>query len=443
MLPVDRFNSFIQQHQLLDQQSRILAAVSGGMDSVLMVHLLRAAGYTFGLAHCNFQLRGSEADADQQFCRQLAETMQVPFYTVNFDTGAYAREHRISIQMAARELRYQWFEQTRQLHQYDAITLAHHQNDTIETILLNLTRGTGIAGLHGIMPKNGNLVRPLLFLTRQEVADMIAQNALPYVEDSSNASTKYARNKIRHDVVPKLRELNPNLEATFQRNLNHFKELEVLLNAQLVTLRNKLLLPIGNEIHIAINEVKQLHPQHLLLHGLLKAYGFNETTVDDVISALSKHAGRRFESLHYSLLLDRESLILAPKTPPQVAAVSLSESTQEVIFHNYTLRISTSIDTVLKPDPMVAMVDAGLLTYPLTLRTWQQGDYFIPLGMPHRKKLSDFFVNQKIPLLHKSQVPLLVNGNGDVIWVGGYRLDNRYKVTPQTKKVAIFELLKS
>ncbi|WP_158825389.1 tRNA lysidine(34) synthetase TilS [Mucilaginibacter lacusdianchii] len=443
MLPVERFTHFIQQNQLFEPQSRILAAVSGGMDSVLMAHLLKAAGYTFGIAHCNFQLRGHEADADQQFCSQLANRLQVPFHTINFDTQAYAQHHKVSIQMAARELRYQWFEQIRQQHQYEVIALAHHQNDTIETILLNLTRGTGIAGLHGIQPKNGLLVRPLMAFTRQEVADAVVQNQLPYVEDSSNASTKYARNKLRHEVVPKLRELNPNLENTFQRNLKHFKELELLLNSQLEALKKTIFTYQENAIRIAINGVKKLMPQHLLLHGLLKPYGFNETTVDNIINSLNKHAGRQFESLSHTLLLDRDHLILSAKRADEWAVVEIQSSDSKVHYGDYLIQISKN-NTVenLNSTPMQAAMDEDLLIYPLTLRSWQQGDYFIPLGMQGRKKLSDFLINQKIPLTHKLQVPLLVNGNGDIIWVAGYRLDNRYKVTPQTKKVTIFELSK-
>jgi tRNA(Ile)-lysidine synthase len=444
MLPVQRFTHFIQQNQLFGPDSRLLAAVSGGMDSVLMVYLLKAAGYSFGIAHCNFQLRGAEAYADQQFCQQLADELQLPFYTINFDTEAYAQQHHVSIQMAARDLRYQWFEQIRQQHQYHFIALAHHQNDTIETILLNLTRGTGIAGLHGILPKNGLLVRPMLAFTRQEVDEAVAQNQLRYVEDSSNASTKYARNKLRHEVIPQLRELNPNLENTFRRNLHHFRELELLLNTQLEALKKALFSYEGNEIHIAINGVKQLSPQHLLLHGLLKPYGFNETTIDDLIGSLSKHSGRQFESLEYTLLLDRYKLILSPKEAGLPNSVQIYPEDIELSFGTYMLQVKVEqANDAIARNAMLASVDADLLTYPLTLRTWQQGDYFVPLGMQGTKKLSDFFINQKIPVTHKTHIPLLINGNGDIIWVGGYRPDNRYKVTPQTKKVAIFELLKS
>jgi tRNA(Ile)-lysidine synthase len=444
MLPVERFTAFIQQNQLFTPQEQVLAAVSGGMDSVLMVHLLKAAGYTFGIAHCNFQLRGAEAQTDQDFCRALAQQLAVPFYTTKFETSTFAAEQKISIQMAARQLRYQWFEQLSQQHQYTAVALAHHQNDAIETILLNLTRGTGIAGLHGILPKNNLWVRPLLFLTRLEIESLVTQNHLAYVEDSSNASTKYARNKMRHEVIPKLKELNPNLEETFERNLNHFRELEQLLQQQLAVVKKDLWIEQGyEEVHLSLTGIRKLYPQRLLLFNLLKDYSFNETSIDDLISSLDKHSGRVFESAAYILLLDREKLILKPKAADGPGAVHINEGDELVNFGNRSFRISYTQElNHAYSNSNQAIADAGLLVYPLTLRTWQQGDYFVPMGMTTRKKLSDFFINQKVPLHQKTQIPLLVNGNGEVIWIAGYRLSNRYKLTPQTKKVIIFELLK-
>ncbi len=239
MLPVKRFTDFIEQNDLIGHDGKILAAVSGGMDSVLMAHLLNAAGFNFGIAHCNFQLRGEEAERDQQFAEALALQLGVPFHTTIFDTSAYAAEKKISIQMAARELRYQWFGQICRQAGYQAVATAHHQNDAMETILLNLTRGTGIAGMHGILPKNGLLVRPLLFLKRAEIEDIVRENGLDYVEDSSNSSVKYARNKIRLEVIPRLAELNPALENTFRQNLEHFRQLEALLEQKLAELRSR------------------------------------------------------------------------------------------------------------------------------------------------------------------------------------------------------------
>ena len=443
MLPVKKFTDFIEQNTLFAPGSKVLAAVSGGMDSVVMAHLLKAAGFNFSIAHCNFQLRGDEAIADQEFCNNLAQQLRVQFHTINFNTSAYGAEKKISIQMAARELRYQWFEQIKQQHGYDVIALAHHQNDTIETILLNLTRGTGIAGLHGILPKNGSLVRPLLFLSRDEIQAIIQQNHLNYVEDSSNASTKYARNKIRHEVIPKLKELNPALESTFENNLQHFRNLETLLELRLAELRKELFITHEDEIHLSINAVKELNPKRLLLFKLLQEYGFNETSIDDLIASLDKHSGRVFESTGFTLILDREKLIITPKASGQLYSVVINEGDKEVNFGNYKLNLLHDDSAlIIKDNPMAVSVDSALLVYPLTLRAWQQSDYFYPLGMKTRKKLSDFFIQQKIPLHEKSKIPLLVNGNGDVMWIGGQRLSDLYKVNDNTKKVTIFELYK-
>jgi tRNA(Ile)-lysidine synthase len=443
MLPVKRFTDFIEQNNLFEHNSKILAAVSGGMDSVIMAHLLKSAGFNFSIAHCNFQLRGNESANDQEFCNQLAQQLGVAFHTTSFDTLKYVADNKVSTQMAARELRYQWFEQIRQQSGYSVIALAHHQNDAIETILLNLTRGTGIAGMHGILPKSGQLVRPMLFLNRDEIQNIIEDNQIAYVEDSSNASVKYARNKIRLEVTPKLKELNPGLEHTFKNNLEHFKGLELILQQRVTELKKEHFVAKGEEIHISLAEIKKLEPKRLLLFNLLQEYGFNETVIDDLISALDKHSGRVFETAGFSLLLDRDQLIITKKGPIPYQPVKIGKNDHEVNYGGYKLNIlHDDRALIVKNNPMGLSADADLLVYPLTLRPWKQGDYFYPLGMKTRKKLSDFFIGQKIPLHQKNEIPLLVNGNGELIWVGGYRPDERYKVTDNTKKVTIFELYK-
>ncbi len=443
MLPSQHFLNFIEQNQLFTKQDTILVAVSGGRDSVLLAYLLKENDFNFGIAHCNFKLRGNESDQEQHFVSDLALKLGVRFYTTEFNTAEHASQKGISIQMAARELRYQWFEHTRHELAYTYIAIAHHQNDSVETILLNLIRGTGIAGMHGILPKNGLIVRPLLFLTRDEIDIIVNEEGLPFVDDSSNASTKYARNKIRLDVIPHLKELNPRLEETFNKNMERFRELETLLEHQVKTLQQTLLIHHGDDIHIAIDHVKLLHPKKILLFGLLNKYGFNATSIDDIIYSLDKHPGRVFNSPGFMLLLDRDKLILTKKIHSNNDSVLIYQDDLTVNYADFKLTLlHDDIPLVVRDNPMALSVDIEKLVYPLTLRSWQMGDYFYPLGMKGRKKLSDFFVNEKIPLNQKTKIPILVNGNADVIWVGGYRSDDRYKVSAYTKKVIIFELYK-
>jgi tRNA(Ile)-lysidine synthase len=440
MLPLQQFTDHVQRHQLFAASNHVLLAVSGGKDSALMVQLFKLAGYHFSIAHCNFNLRADEAQRDETFVKLLAEELEVPFHVAHFDTKAYAENHKISIQMAARDLRYQWFEELRQQHHYHCIATAHHQNDSIETLLLNLVRGTGISGLHGIQPKRGNLVRPMLFLSRQQIHQLVDENHIAYVEDSSNQSDKYARNKIRLHVVPQLKELNPNLEETFAQNIERFVETELALQQMVAQIRQKLLREVDGAMVLSVDEVQALVPQKLLLVELLKPYNFTSVVVAEVLASLRKQSGTSFYSPTHRLTVNRQQLLITPVAKNEAVLFNIHGEGTVMLAHQTQLNLSFSTSVTFERSKNKAYVDAELLIFPLVVRYKQAGDQLMPLGMKSFKKLSDFFIDEKISIPEKEKTPLLINGNGEIIWVGRLRQDERYKVSATTKKVAIFEL---
>jgi tRNA(Ile)-lysidine synthase len=441
MLALQYFKDHISSNALFSEGHKVLLAVSGGKDSVLMAHLFKLAGYHFGIAHCNFGLRADESQRDESFVRMLAATLDVPFHVTHFKTKDYAAAHKVSTQMAARTMRYNWFEEVRLSHEYEVIALAQHQDDVMETILLNLTRGTGIAGLHGILPKRGRLIRPMLFLTREEIDRFVESNKLDYVEDSSNLSDDYARNKIRHHVVPQLREINPSIGQTFQQNVRRFAETEMVLQNAVAALREQVLIPGNHNWHLSIAKIKALHPQQLLLFELLKPFDFSEAVAAEVLRSIDKQSGTTFYSSTHRLVLDREDLIIDLLTDhTDQPIVFIHQHDHFVELQRHQIFISSSALPFFEKTSNKAFVDAVKLIYPLLIRTWQPGDKFNPLGMKTFKKLSDFFIDGKVPLSEKEHIPLLINGNGEVIWVCGLRQDDRYKITAPTKKMVIFEL---
>jgi tRNA(Ile)-lysidine synthase len=443
MLIASRFRDFIVQHRLFQAADRVLLAVSGGKDSVLMAQLFNETGADFGIAHCNFKLRGAESDGDEDFVKALAAKLNTPFYTTSFDAKAVAEANRISVQMAARDLRYAWFEKIRAEHQFDAIAVAHHRNDSAETILLNLSRGTGLSGLHGILPKRGKIIRPLLFLDREEIDRIIDEERIAYREDSSNSATKYGRNKIRLEVIPKLKELNPNIEETFEENSRRFAEIEEFFTQKIDAMRDELFVVYSGDIHISLKDLKKLKPSLSVLYGLFKPFAFKDNVLSDLMGSWDGIPGKVFESLTHTLLLDRQKLILHKKGSGTEKFVLISEDDQTASWGGQTIIRRDAADTTVPGNNEgKAWLDAALLIFPLKLRSWKQGDSFYPLGMSGKKKLSDYFISKKIPLTQKEAIPVLENGNGDILWIAGYQSDNRYKVTRQSEKVIIFELQK-
>ncbi|AEI50640.1 tRNA lysidine(34) synthetase TilS [Runella slithyformis] len=435
---LNAFLTFITEHQLFTPASRLLLTVSGGIDSVVLTELCRQAGFTFGIAHCNFQLRGDDSEADEAFVRALAHRCGAECYVRRFDAKTFAKNEGISTQMAARELRYPWFEELRQVHRYDYILTAHQQDDLLETILMNITRGTGLAGLYGILPKNGFIVRPLLFATRTEISTFLTQRRLTWREDSSNASVDYVRNRLRHDVIPTLRTINPNISAAAARLSERVKASETLLSAYTKGLEAEILQTDGatHRLFIAALE-KQAAPLELLARWL-SDFGFHYHQIKKIWTARNGQTGQRFFSSTHILTLDRGGWLVHPVQKPTEISYTLEEKDREIVYSEGCLQWVEVEKLSSEKNPNVAYLDADALAFPLTLRLWQPGDWLCPLGMQgKRKKISDFLVDVKVPRSLKGQV-YVVESEGNIAWLVGFRGDERFKVNEKTTKILKF-----
>ncbi len=444
---LQRFKDFIAKENLFLQTDKILIAVSGGMDSIVLCHLFHEAKLTFGIAHCNFDLRGKESDEDEKFVKGLTKKYNVAFYSKTFDTTSYSKENGISIQMAARDLRYTWFEKVRKEGGYNFIATAHHQNDVVETILINLIKGTGIAGLHGILAKKDNIIRPLLFATREEIEKYATEHKLKYREDSSNQSDKYLRNKIRNQVIPILKEINPKLEKTFMENIDRTKFAEALYKSKIESLKASIKFDYNGADAFYIFKLNKKGIKEFktsILYELLSPYNFNQDVINDISKATDNPVtGKQFFSPTHRIFINRDHLMIDPietlyddkefhfeKMDKDCRAYFLEADyfgmmIKERILENITDNLQTKNDYHLN--------EASIL-YPLTIRRWKAGDFFYPLGMNNKKKISDFLIDNKVPLNKKENTFVVLSGN-DIICVLGHRIDNRYRITPFTKKV--------
>jgi tRNA(Ile)-lysidine synthase len=432
------FLKYAQEKKLFSPGEKILLAVSGGVDSMVMAHLFLRSGIQTGIAHCNFRLRGKESDGDEMFVRQWADTKGVPFFGRGFDTKHYAAAQGVSTQMAARTLRYEWFDELLDTQGYDKIAVAHHADDNVETVLLNLVRGTGLKGACGIAPVHNRLIRPLLFATREQISRYAADHGIAYREDRSNASDDYARNYIRHHVTPALRTLNPSLAATFQHNSEYLAQACRLLEDVIKKHKAAWCVRRYDEWLIDIKALQQTAAPDFWLFELLQDFGFNGAQTADIARALEEQPGKRFFSATHELVKDRDRLIIGLKSLPeksdtrfdiQQTDTHLAEPIALTLEHRPHRHASD-----ISKDKHTACLDADKLRFPLTLRPWQQGDAFIPLGMKGKQKLSDFFIDHKIPLPHKRQQWVILSGD-DIVWLVGQRPDERYKVTPHTKNI--------
>lgn len=431
------FENFIRGKKLFQPQNRILLAVSGGVDSVVMAHLFYQSDFNFAIAHCNFNLRGEESDQDARFVESLAQSYEVPFFVQRFDTLTIAQSLGLSTQMAARKLRYDWFQELLTLQHFDYLATAHHQNDDFETVLLNLTRGTGIAGLHGIPLQQGKIIRPLLFLSRQAIEDYAQVQQISWREDASNQENSYIRNLVRHEVIPILKKINPNLEKTWQQSAEKIQAVERLFKIQVEELGKEIIKEQADSTWIYFKKLQEIPEPSLQLFSLLEKYGFSYPQCKSMIDSLKNISGSMFESPEYQIVKDREAFILSPKIIKDLPSYTLEEY-QEVLEgfdFNLRIRIIEDVETYrISRDAQVACLDFALLQFPLQIRPWQLGDWFYPLGMKHRKKLSDFFIDAKISRMAKQKAYVLCSGN-EIAWLMAYRIDDRFKIKNSTKKI--------
>ena len=438
---LQRFVEHQRQAALLQPADKVLLAVSGGVDSVVMAHLFAKAGYTFGIAHCNFHLRGGDSNSDEDFVRALAKQYQVPFHCAEFDTTAFAKEHKLSIEEAARKQRYDFFYRTASENGYSFIATAHHLNDAIETFFINLIRGTGLTGLHGIRAKNGNVIRPLLPFTRQEIAEYASDNKLPFHEDYTNNDTLFLRNKIRHNLLPVLKDISPQFERTMAQNMVNLADAEQILHQAIAEKQRQLFHYSNDEIKISKNDIRQLVSAHTSLFEMLRPFGFNATAVNNLLSSLDS-AGKQLHSATHTILIDRNDIILRPlESSPDSNEYQIVEGTVCIKVPISLTFSHSEFDGChsLVTDSDTVIVDTAKLKYPLLLRKWRTGDRFRPFGMKGARKVSDFFKDNRLSLFEKNEKWLLCNADGKIIWIVGMRMDDSFAVTESTKEITIIK----
>ncbi|KDN53767.1 tRNA lysidine(34) synthetase TilS [Flavobacterium seoulense] len=429
---LNKFKKHIYQNFPFLENSKLLLATSGGIDSIVLVHLLHQLKYDIALAHCNFQLRGMESFGDQNFIQEYANANEIPLFLTQFDTEAFAKDYKLSTQIAARELRYNWFYELLETENFDYILTAHHADDTIETFLINLSRGTGLEGLLGIPAQNDKVIRPLLPFTREEILAYAKENTIEWREDSSNASDKYLRNKIRHHLVPLLKELNPQFIQSFQKMQSYLKESQELVEDAAIMVYQQVAREEGETIVFDLNQLLKLPNYTSYLYQWLREFGF--TAWDDVYSLVESQSGKQVFAPNYRLLKDRTELILSPLQEQENDEVYFIE--KNVIEVNIPLNLSFSkAETISGASNSIIFVDENKLVYPLVLKKWQEGDSFQPFGMNGKaKKLSKLFKDEKLSLFEKENCWVLWSGN-QIVWVIGIRQDERFKIDSSTNHI--------
>ncbi|WP_396185175.1 tRNA lysidine(34) synthetase TilS [Flavobacterium sp.] len=434
---LQKFENHIAQNFPFLNGKKLLLATSGGIDSMVMVDLFQKLPFDIAIVHCNFQLRGMESFEDQNFVQNYAEINNIELFITQFDTAAFAEDYKLSIQLAARELRYSWFYELLDTKKYDYILTAHHADDNLETFLINFVRGTGLDGLTGIPEQNDKVIRPILILSRQELEQYARENNIQWREDSSNASDKYLRNKIRHNLVPILKELNPDFLSSFQKTQTYLQESQTMAEDASIMVYQQVAKENGEDIHFDLNQLKKLPNYKSYLYQWLNEYGFSAW--DDIYDLVDGQSGKQVFSNKFRLLKNRDFLILSPiNLEVDIEEYFIYKNQKEV---NIPLNLSFCkvADISLVPNTTI-FVDEDKLWFPLDLRRWKKGDSFQPLGMEGKsKKLSKFFKDQKLSLIEKEKIWILCSDN-QIVWIVGLRQDERFKVKNTTKNILKIQL---
>jgi len=434
------FNKYISSNNLTNKNEKILIGLSGGRDSIFLTTLFKLSGYNISVAHCNFNLRGEESYKEQTFVEAFAKQNSLEFFTVNFNTKKYATKKAISIQMAARELRYNWFEKIRKEKNFDKIAIAHNKNDSVETFLINLTRGTGIKGLTGIKPKNGNIIRPILFVERNEITKYLNNNNIAWKDDSSNKLDKYTRNNIRHNIIPEFEQINSDFISTMQKNIERLDSVYKIYNNEINLKRKKILIKQTDKTLINIDILNNIAPLNTYLFEFLKEFNFTPEQIPEIIDITNSISGKQVISPTHRIIKDRDYLI--------ISEINIIQKNQEFIIAKGAIEINVPIhihidmfnkkNYNIPKQKNIASFDYNKLKFPLKLRKWENGDKFKPLGMTNYKKLSDYFINNKFSIIDKEKTWLLTNCNNNIIWIINNRIDNRFKISENTDKIIQF-----
>lgn len=428
---LQNFKNHIDKNLPFLKGSKLLIAISGGIDSVVLTHLLHQLNFDIKLAHCNFQLRGEESDIDELFIKNLGTELNIPVFTIQFETAKYSKEKKLSTQLAARELRYNWFHQLIEQHKFEYVLTAHHADDNLETFLINLSRGTGLDGLTGIPEINKNIIRPLLSFSQKEIEIYAGENSIKWREDKSNQETKYLRNKIRHQITPLLKEINPQFINTFNKTLKHLKQSQQIIDAETKRVATKITVIENDVLKINLKKLAQLPNPNAYLYQVLKTYRFTEW--NDVYNLVFAQSGKKILTKFYTLLKDRDFLLLLPTNNETLSNVG--EFIIKKNNHKTTTPIKLLFEKVQETSTInnnTIYVDEKLLNYPLRLRHWNQDDIFFPKGMTGRKKVSKYFKDEKISIVNKHKIWLLCTNKNEIIWIVGKRQDRRFLPNDKT-----------